>query len=190
MTAAPAMRGVTRPIGAIVAVGAIALLVLPVFSTFGELLTRAAMAAGLDAALGEWVAPVEARLVHGLLSIAGFGTRADGPLLSITDGVRDTTLYLSWNCVGWQTLLFLAVSLPAGLQGEHSLRSKVEVVLLGVFGIAVLNVVRVAAVGLIALRFGQLPAIVVHDYGSVIASVAFLMAFWAVAYGVVLEERS
>lgn len=184
---AVALRGVMRPFGAVLAVGAIALLVMPVFSTFGEVLTRAAMTAGFDAALGQWVAPAEAQLVHGLLSLAGYGTAANGPLLSITDGVRDTTLYLSWNCVGWQTLLFLAVSLPAGLQGEHTTRSKLEVVLLGLLGIVVLNVVRVAAVGLVALHLGQLPAIVVHDYGSVIASVAFLMAFWALAYNVVLE---
>ncbi len=182
-----ALNDVTRPLGAILAVGAIALLVMPLFSTFGELLTNVAMLSGLDAALGRWVAPAEARLVHGLLALLGYQSAASGPLLSIADGVRDVTLYISWNCVGWQTLIFLLVSLPSGLQGEHTRRSKIEVVLLGVFGILVLNVLRVAVVGLVALRFGQLPAVIVHDYGSVIATVAFLMAFWAVAYDRVLE---
>ncbi len=182
-----AMEDVTRPLGLLLAVGSVALLIMPLFSTFGELLTNIAMAAGFDAVLGQWVAPAEAQLVHGLLALLGLGSAANGSLLSITDGVRDVTLYISWNCVGWQTLAFLALTLPTGLQGDHTLRSKLEVALLGVFGIAVLNVLRIAVVGLVALHFGQLPAVIVHDYGSVVATVVFLMAFWAVAYDRVLE---
>ena len=34
---------------------------MPFFSTFGELLTNLAMAAGFDAWLGQWIAPAEAR---------------------------------------------------------------------------------------------------------------------------------
>jgi exosortase/archaeosortase family protein len=183
-----AMEDVTRPLGVLLAVGSIALLVMPVFTTFGELLTNLAMVSGIDAALGTWVAPAEGWLVHGLLALLGYGSAASGSLLSITDGVRDVTLYISWNCVGWQTLIFLALTLPTGLQGEHTLRSKIEVALLGIFGIVVLNVLRIAVVGLVALHFGLLPAVIVHDYGSVVATVVFLMAFWAVAYDRILER--
>lgn len=185
-----AMEDVTRPLGLLLAVGSIALLVMPVFSTFGELLTNVAMLSGIDAALGRWVAPAEAQLVHGLLSLLGYGTAASGSHLSITDGVRDVTLYISWNCVGWQTLIFLALTLPTGLQGDHSLLSKIEVAALGIFGIAVLNVLRIAVVGVVALHFGQLPAVIVHDYGSVVATVVFLMAFWTIAYNSILEPRA
>jgi exosortase/archaeosortase family protein len=182
-----AMEDATRPLGLLLAVGSIALLVMPVFTTFGELLTNLAMLSGIDAALGSWVAPAEAQLVHGLLSLLGYGSATSGPHLSITDGVRDVTLYISWNCVGWQTLIFLALTLPTGLQGEHTLLSKVEAAALGVFGIAILNVLRIGVVGLVALHFGQLPAVIVHDYGSVVATVVFLMAFWTVAYNSILE---
>jgi exosortase/archaeosortase family protein len=181
------MEDVTRPVGLLLAVASIALLIMPLFSTFGEILTRLAMASGFDAALGQWVAPAEGQLVHGLLAILGYGSAANGSLLSITDGVRDVTIYISWNCVGWQTLAFLALTLPTGLQGDHAPFAKVLVALLGIFGIAVLNVVRIAVVGLVALHFGQLPAVIVHDYGSVVATVIFLMAFWAVAYDRILE---
>ena len=61
----PRPVGATRPVGALIATASIALLVLPFFSTFGELLTNAAMASGIDAALGQWTAPVEAQIVHG-----------------------------------------------------------------------------------------------------------------------------
>lgn len=185
-----ALEDVTRPLGTLAAVGSIALLVMPIFSTFGELLTNLAIVSGVDAALGQWVAPAEAQLVHGLLALMGYGSAASGSVLSITDGVRDVSLYISWNCVGWQTLIFLALTLPTGLQGDHTLRSKVEVAALGIFGIAVLNVLRITVVGLVALNFGQLPAVIVHDYGSVVATVVFLMVFWTVAYNAILEPRA
>ena len=183
------LSGAARPIGTLVAVGSIALLILPVFSTFGELLTNAAMAAGFDAWLGQWIAPVEGQLVHGALALLGIPSAYDRSLLYIGSGAGSLALYISWNCVGWQTLLFLGLSMATGLQGEYTIRSRVETVALGVAGIAILNVLRITVVALVAYVFGQVPAVIVHDYGSVIATIAFLMAFWAFAYNTVLERR-
>jgi exosortase/archaeosortase family protein len=182
------LSGVARPVGTLIAVGSIALLILPFFSTFGELLTKAAMAAGFDAWLGQWIAPVEGRLVHGALALIGIQSAYDGSLLYVGTGVGSLALYISWNCVGWQTVLFLVVSMATGLQGEYTLRSRLETVALGVVGIAILNILRITVVAVVAYVFGQIPAVIVHDYGSVIATVAFLMAFWAFAYNVVLER--
>ena len=182
------LAGVARPVSTLIAVGSIALLILPFFSTFGELLTKAAMAAGFDAWLGQWIAPIEGKLVHGALALVGVPSAYDGSLLYVGTGRGSLALYISWNCVGWQTVLFLLVSMATGLQGEFTLRSRLETVALGVMGIALLNVLRITAVALVAYAFGQLPAVIVHDYGSVIATVAFLMAFWAFAYNVVLER--
>jgi exosortase/archaeosortase family protein len=182
------LSGVARPVGTLVAAGSIALLILPFFSTFGELLTKAAMAAGFDAWLGQWIAPIEGRLVHGALALIGIPSAYDRSLLYIGTGPGSLALYISWNCVGWQTVLFLLVSMATGLQGEYTLRSRLETVALGVVGIAMLNILRITVVALVAYAFGQVPAVIVHDYGSVIATVAFLMAFWAFAYNVVLER--
>jgi exosortase/archaeosortase family protein len=186
--ARPSLSGAARPVGTLIAVGSIALLILPFFSTFGELLTKAAMAAGFDAWLGQWIAPVEGRLVHGALALIGIQSAYDGSLLYVGTGAGSLALYISWNCVGWQTVLFLLVSMATGLQGEYTLRSRLETVLLGVLGIAILNILRITVVAVVAYVFGQLPAVIVHDYGSVIATVVFLMAFWAFAYNVVLER--
>lgn len=192
MTSAYAARaglgGAARPVGTLIAVGSIALLILPFFSTFGELLTKAAMAAGFDAWLGQWIAPLEGKLVHGALALVGVPSAYDGSLLYVGTGAGSLALYISWNCVGWQTLLFLGVSMATGLQGEYTRRSRLETVVLGVIGIAMLNILRITVVALVAYAFGQVPAVIVHDYGSVIATVAFLMAFWAFAYNVVLER--
>lgn len=182
------LSGAARPVGTLIATASIALLILPFFSTFGELLTNAAMAAGFDAWLGQWIAPIEGKLVHGALALVGIPSAYDGSLLYVGTGAGSLALYISWNCVGWQTLLFLGVSMATGLQGEYTLRSRLETVVLGVIGIAILNVFRITVVALVAYAFGQVPAVIVHDYGSVIATVAFLMAFWAFAYTVVLER--
>jgi exosortase/archaeosortase family protein len=183
------VTGVARPIGTLIIAASIALLVLPFFTTFGELLTQLAIAAGFDAALGAWIAPAEAEAVRGLLLLLGLQASVDGQLLAIGDGTRAVTLFISWNCVGWQTLFFLAVSMLTGLQGEYTRRSRVETVLLGVAGIIALNVLRITAVALVAFYLGRLPAVIVHDYGSVLLTVGFLMAFWAFAFHSVLERR-
>jgi exosortase/archaeosortase family protein len=182
------LSGAARPVGTLIATASIALLILPFFSTFGELLTNAAMAAGFDGWLGQWIAPIEAKLVHGALALVGIPSAYDGSLLYVGTGAGSLALYISWNCVGWQTLLFLGVSMATGLQGEYTRRSRLETVVLGVIGIAILNIMRITVVALVAYAFGQVPAVIVHDYGSVIATVAFLMAFWAFAYNVVLER--
>src|SRR5205807_6802815 len=101
--AQPRLSGVARPVGTLIAVGSIALLIRPVFSTFGELLTKAAMAAGFDAWLGQWIAPVEGQLVHGALALLGIPSAYDRSLLYIGSGAGSLALYISWNCVGWQT---------------------------------------------------------------------------------------
>ena len=182
------LSGAARPVGTLIAVLSIALLILPFFSTFGELLTSVAMAAGIDAWLGQWIAPLEGHVVHGALALVGIPSAAAGSLLYVGTGAGSIALYISWNCVGWQTVLFLGISMLTGLQGEYTRRSRVETVLLGVSGIAVLNILRITIVALVAYAFGQVPAVIVHDYGSVIATVLFLMAFWSFAYNVVLER--
>ena len=182
------LSGAARPVGTLIVAASIALLILPFFSTFGELLTSLAMAAGFDAWLGQWVAPVEGHLVHGALALIGIPSASSGSLLYIGSGANSLALYISWNCVGWQTVLFLGISMLTGLQGEYTRRSRLETALLGIAGIAVLNVTRITVVALVAYWFGRVPAIIVHDYGSVIATVVFLMAFWSFAYNVVLER--
>ncbi len=190
--AAPSLNpdGPARPLGTVIAVASVALLLMPFFSTFGELLTSLATAIGLDAALGQWVAPTEARLAHGVLTLIGLQSSVAGPILSVGAGGRGVDLYISWNCVGWQTLIFFALSLTTGLSGEYTLRSRIETAVLGVAGIVALNIARITVVALVALAFGRVPAIIVHDYGSIVATVVFLMGFWTLAYAVVLERLS
>src|SRR2546428_7639738 len=162
-TGRPRLSGAARPVGTLLATASIALLILPFFSTFGELLTKAAMAAGFDAWLGQWIAPVEGKLVHGALAVIGIPSAYDGSLLYVGTGAGSLALYISWNCVGWQTVLFLLVSMATGLQGEYTKRSRLETLALGVLGIAMLNILRITVVAVVAYAFGQLPAVIRPD---------------------------
>src|SRR4029077_11389724 len=94
------LSGVARPIGTLIATASIALLILPFFSTFGELLTKAAMAAGFDAWLGQWIAPVEAQLVHGALALIGIQSAYNGSLLYVGTGAGSRGPLHLWDCGG------------------------------------------------------------------------------------------
>src|SRR5207245_6592450 len=108
------------------------------------------MAGGCDEWLGQWIAPVEGRLVHGALALLGIPSAAAGSLLYVGSGPGSLALYISWNCVGWQTLFFLGASLFTGLQGEYTVRSRIETALLGMAGFMSLNVVGLKVVEILA----------------------------------------
>ena len=180
-------QGASRPLAAVLAAGGVALLFVPFASTFGELLTQLALATNLDAALGQWIAPAEGWLARGVLALIGLPSAAFGSVLVVGEGADAISLYIAWNCVGWQTAVLFAVSLLTGLQGAWSLRARLEVIALGLFGIVVVNVARIAIIAIVAYLFGPIPAILVHDYGSIFVTVAYLVVFWAFAYSVVLR---
>ena len=53
-----------------------------------------------------------------------------------------------------------------------------QVLLIGIAGTALLNLMRVAAVAAIAATVGQTPALLFHDYGGTILVVVWLFVFW------------
>ena len=92
------------------------------------------------------------------------------------------TLFISWNCVGWQSLVLLGLSLIVGLRGQMTLATRIEVIALGVAGTILVNIVRTTVVCLLAAAAGYLPAILFHDYGGTLLLVAWLFTFWVIAY--------
>jgi exosortase/archaeosortase family protein len=109
----------------------------------------------------------------------GIHAAASGSHLVIWDSAGSMhTLFISWNCIGWQSLILVGVSFVSGLRGRQSIEARAQVVLIGVAGTMLLNLMRVAAVAAIAATFGQTPATIFHDYGGTILVVAWLFAFW------------
>ncbi|MHB8588731.1 MAG: exosortase/archaeosortase family protein [Candidatus Dormibacteraceae bacterium] len=154
------------------------LMLLPLVTTFDDLLTTWAMQLGANNPL-QSIVPVEARMVVGLLGLAGIHAAASGSHLVVWDGAGAMhTLFISWNCIGWQSLVLLGASLITGLRGRHPIEARVQVVVIGVAGTMLLNLLRVAAVAGIAARIGVTPAILFHDYGGTLLVITYLFVFW------------
>ncbi len=154
------------------------LMLLPLVTTFDDFLTAWALRLGANNPL-QMIVPVEARMVVGLLGVAGIHAAASGSHLVVWDGGGAMhTLFISWNCIGWQSLLLLGVSFLSGLGGNHPIETRIQVVVIGVAGTMLLNLLRVAVVAGIAATVGVTPAVLFHDYGGTILTIAFLFAFW------------
>jgi exosortase/archaeosortase family protein len=60
--------------------------------------------------------------------------------------------------------------------------TRAQVILLGVLGTVLVNIARITVVCLLAALAGYLPAVLFHDYGGTLLLVAWLFAFWLIAY--------
>ena len=157
------------------------LMLLPLVTTFDDLLTTWAMQLGANSPLQE-IVPVEARMVVGLLGMVGIHAAASGSYMVVWDrsGAMHA-LFISWNCIGWQSLVLLGVSLMTGLRGRHPIEARVQVVVIGAAGTMLLNLLRVAAVAAIAATIGVTPAVLFHDYGGTLLVITSLFLFWMFA---------
>jgi exosortase/archaeosortase family protein len=157
------------------------LLALPFVTTYNDLLTAGAMRLGVVGPL-QSVSPLEARMVVALLQLVGVQAAAAGSQLVVWGaGGQATNLFISWNCIGWQSLVLLALSFVVGLRGAFSAEARLQVLLLGLLGTVLVNLVRVALVCLLAASAGRMPALIFHDYGGTLMTVAWLFAFWVIA---------
>jgi exosortase/archaeosortase family protein len=157
------------------------LMLLPLVTTFNDLLTTWAMQLGANNPL-QTIVPTEARIVVGLLGLVGIHAAASGSYMVVWDGAGVMhSLFISWNCIGWQSLVLLGVSLLTGLRGRHPLEARVQVIVIGVAGTMLLNLLRVAAVAAIAATIGVTPAVLFHDYGGTVLVIAYLFLFWMFA---------
>ncbi len=158
------------------------LLALPFITTFNDFLTAGAIRLGIAGPI-QSIGPVEARMVVGILTFFGVHAGVAGGQMVVWNlSGQAQTLFISWNCVGWQSLLLLGVSLVSGLRGHHSWLARIQVVLIGVLGTLCVNLVRITLVTLLAASAGRLPAIIFHDYGGTLLVIAWLFAFWALTY--------
>jgi exosortase/archaeosortase family protein len=157
------------------------LMLLPLVTTFNDLLTTWAMQLGANNPL-QTIVPTEARMVVGLLGLVGIHAAASGSYMVVWDGAGVMhSLFISWNCIGWQSLVLLGASLLTGLRGQHPLEARVQVIVIGVAGTMLLNLLRVAAVAAIAATIGVTPAVLFHDYGGTLLVITYLFLFWMFA---------
>ena len=166
------------------------LLVLPFITTFNEFLTKAVIELRLDRILTDWVVPTEVRFIA--LTLAPFGIEAqvsDAALyLSSPGSAFPIPVYISWNCVGWQSFILFGITLITGLQGPIPRRRKLQVIAVGLLGTFWMNLLRMSSVALVAYFFGRLPAVIFHDYGGTLIILIWLAVFWYALFNYFLAD--
>jgi len=173
--------------GALLAAAAALLLTLPFVTTFDDVLTAGAMRIGLSGVI-EAIVPYQARMVAAVLSFFGVPAAAHDGQVVLYAGASSQALFLSWNCLGWQSLVLFGISLLSGLRGDQRLDARVQLVMIGLLGTVLVNLARISAVCLVAAKAGRVPALLFHDYGGTLLTVAWLFALWALAYRWILAE--
>jgi exosortase/archaeosortase family protein len=162
----------------LLAMGCALLMLLPLVTTFDDLLTSWALQLGANNPL-QSIVPVEARMVVSLLGLVGVRAAAAGSDIVVWDGVGSMhTLFISWNCIGWQSLILLGMTFFSGLRGRQEVGSRLQVIVIGVCGTMLLNLARVATVATLEATWGHLPALIFHDYGGTILVIGWLFVFW------------
>ncbi len=173
----------------ILLLSAVTLLLLPFITTFNEFITAMVMQMHLDGVLREWIVPAEARMVAVLLSPLGVDVTVSSTSVYIGGGDFPLPVFISWNCVGWQSLILFALTVKTGLGGRHTLPSQLRALCLGLLGIIWINLLRIAGIALVAYYFGRLPAVLDHDYGGTVMTIVWLALFWYFAINYVLEPK-
>lgn len=166
---------------------AVFLAFFPFVTTFNEVLARLAESTGFYHWIQAWIVPVEVRMVSVMLS--PFAIK-----LQVYNGsslwVNGSFAHVTWNCIGWQSILLLFITFLIGLQGNYTFLSRLEVIGIGILGTYLINLVRMAfIIGLFAYSH-PLFAIVYHDVLAIVVTLAWLFLFWWFAYRYVLEERA
>lgn len=164
---------------------AIFLAVLPFLVSFNEVLTHLVEKFQLYMWVQERIVPLEVKMVGVLVS--PFGVKYMAHPNGMT--VNGTYAEMTWNCLGWQSLLLLIITLIFGLRGNYTLASKMETVFIGLLGTFLVNLLRLTLIVLLLAYARPLFAVVYHDYLAAIVTITWLFFFWWFSYSFVLEER-
>lgn len=163
------------------------LMVLPFFVTFNEFLTRIVESTSLFRFIEKLIVPYEVMLTRTIISFFGVETQP-GTVSVIRNGIPAYT-YIAWNCIGWQSLVILLVSLKAGFVREFTTMSRIEALVFALVGTFLMNLARISSILIILYYFGKQPAAFFHNYVSILITGGWLFFFWWFVYRFVLEEK-
>lgn len=164
----------------------IILVLSPFILTFNNIFTRIFESFSFYRLIQEEIVPIQVQTVG--LVIKAFGI----DYIGLKDGmiVNNIQLRLTWNCLGWQSLILFFVSfIVATYGGKFTLGSRLETVFLGLFGIYWINIFRMCLTILLAVYSGPIFRVVFHDYLAAFVSVLFLLFFWWFSYSFILKNK-
>ncbi len=174
-----------RTFAVIFALLAVFLAVLPFLVSFNEVLTHLVERFRLYMWVQERIVPLEVKMVGVLVKPLGINYLAHQNGMT----VNGTYAGMTWNCIGWQSLLLLIVTLIVGLRGNYTSLSKVETILIGLLGTFLVNMARLTLIVIILAYSRPLFAVVYHDYLAAIVTILWLFGFWWFAYSFVLLSK-
>ncbi len=164
----------------------ILLMTLPFLVTFDELLTRIVERIGAYMFIQKLIVPYEIRLVSVIIALFGIHFQAyeNGML------IHGVFLEMTWNCIGWQSIFMLGISLVVGLRsGSYTKFSVLKTILLGILGTFWVNLIRLSFIVLLFSYARPLYAIVYHNYLAALVIVLWLFVYWWFAYSFVLDVK-
>jgi exosortase/archaeosortase family protein len=173
----------------LIVVAAVTFVILPFVTTFNEFLTRIVESLHFVAFIQGLAAPFIVRVVAVILQVMRIPASIDGSFLYLGGSWMSLRIYISWNCIGWQSFVLFAFTLLTGLQGPYTQRSKFLTVLMGLEGTFLVNMVRILIPTILAYFFGYIPAIVFHDYLGTLLTLLWMGVFWNYAFGSILVSE-
>jgi exosortase/archaeosortase family protein len=163
---------------------AIFLSLMPVLVVANEALAKFLESTTLYLLIQRTIVPYEVKIVAAILYLLKVPTTYQLDGLNI-NGVF---LQLTWNCLGWQSLLFLLVSFLIGLPGKYRKSSILEVIIIGLLGTFLINIARITMVTLLGAYLPAVFRVVFHDYLAAAITLVWLGFFWWFSFKYVLEE--
>lgn len=175
-----------RTFSVIFALLAVMLVILPFLVSFNEFLTKVIERFRLYMWVQEQIVPLEVKMVGVLIKPFGIN------YLAHRGGMTVNGLYakMTWNCLGWQSILLLGVTFAVGLRGRYKFWSKAEAVLIGLLGTFLINLLRIVIIVLFLAFAPPVFAVIYHDYLAAIVTIIWLLGFWWFSYAYVLEEKN
>jgi len=176
------LRGIQRTL---IIAAALIFLTLPLVLSFNDLLASVASATGFDRLVSTMV-PYETAAVGDVLK--GFGLPAGSNAASVWLGAGfiPVTAIVDWNCAGWQGFVLFGVTSVIGLEEVRTNGGRIFVVLAGIGGVFLVNILRILVVVLLGYYVSYPAALIFHNYGGAIMTLAWLVFFWSL----VLKRRN
>ena len=165
------------------------LILLPFLTTFQDVLTRLVLKFDAYETMQNLIVPYELKVLSTILNLVGIDARAGNSYIQFMRDGRPEIIFLAWNCIGWQSFVFLLVSLVSGLSGNFTRGSKIQAFLIGILGTYLINILRLTLVVVVYFLASRQFGIIFHDYVSNLLSIAWLGLFWWLSFTFVLEEK-
>ena len=172
---------------------AVIMMVLPFFAALNSLFTNFLNTAGWYRPIQQFIVPWQARIVATVIHPFGIDSRVTptsslSTFYMIKNGMA-IPVDLSWNCLGWQSVLLLLISLITGLRGSFTRFSRIKCVIFGLVGTLLINILRMSMIALGIYYINALAAQIIHDYLAAFFTIIWLFIFWWFSYSYVLEEK-